>query len=218
MYKHAIFDIDGTLLDSLPSLQEAINTALKNLGYNKVYSFEESKKLIGDGAYVLAQRAIAPFSSQKEDVDELYKEYMHLYVSCQAGSTRPFEHLKDVLEMLKENDVSLYVFSNKPQEYANLILDALYGKSIFTEVIGDRKDGHLKPDPHNLEEMLKKRGIAKSDAIYIGDGETDIKTANNAHIDMCLVTYGYGDYSHIDHNRVQFVASSPIKLLDIILH
>lgn len=218
MYKYAIFDIDGTILDSLQDLCCAVNDALKNLSYHKVYSYEESKKLIGDGAYVLAQRAIAPFSNRKEDVDVFYKEYLRLYASSQEKTTNAFPHLKDVLNLLKENGVSLMVFSNKPEPYANLILHKIFGQNMFDSIIGDRCDGHLKPDPFNLLSVLKTKRIDKKETIYIGDGNTDIETSANAKIDMCLVTYGYGDYSDIDHKKVKYVASSPIELLDIILH
>lgn len=218
MYKYAIFDIDGTLLDSLQDLCHAVNDTLKNLSYQKVYSYEESKQLIGDGAYTLAQRAIAPFSNKKEDVDIFYKEYLRLYVTYQEKTTDAFPHLKEVLNLLKQNGISLMVFSNKPESYANLILHKIFGQDMFKVIIGDRKDGHLKPDPFNLISTLKAMNIRKKDAIYIGDGNTDIMTSINAKIDMCLVTYGYGEYSNIDHTKIKYIASSPIKLLDIILH
>ncbi|MFA5283740.1 MAG: HAD-IA family hydrolase [Bacilli bacterium] len=218
MYKYAIFDIDGTIIDSLQDLCCAVNDALKNLCYDKVYTYEESKRLIGDGAYVLAQRAIAPFSSKKNDIDVFYEEYLRLYASSQEKTTNAFPHLKEVLNLLKDNGVSLMVFSNKPEPYANLILQKIFGPNMFDAIIGDRRDGHLKPDPFNLISVLKAKKIDKEETVYIGDGSTDIETSINAKIDMCLVTYGYGDYSDIDHAKIKYVASSPIKLLDIILH
>lgn len=216
MYKNVIFDVDGTLLDTLEDIRLAINDALKECGYEKVYNLNEAHSLVGSGAYVLVKRAIAYKTNNKEEIDRVYKALMPYYKMYQGQHTKPFDGIIEMLSFLKKQGVNLYVLTNKPNHLTQIIVQQFFSDFIIASqgVI----DGlPIKPSKEFTMMFLNKYNLKKEESLFVGDSEVDIKTGVNANLDMALVTWGYADYDCLDKSNATFVASDTLKLYKFII-
>ncbi|MCR5349350.1 MAG: HAD hydrolase-like protein, partial [Bacilli bacterium] len=147
MAKHFIFDLDGTLLDTIEDICFAINTALGQCGYSHRYDRESTKTLVGDGAEALMHRALREKGNDPEAFAELKPIYMRLYRDHQTEHARPFDGLKETLIEMKRRGATFCCVTNKPDPLAQTILDMHFGKGFFDMIIGARTEFPVKPDP-----------------------------------------------------------------------
>ena len=194
-YNTLIFDTDGTLLDSLRDILSAVNAALKQCGYEKEYSYKEGFALIGSGAHELARRALSFAKASEDEFTKFEKLFFANYAKNQGKTTEPFEGLTDLLIKFKEKGYRLFIASNKPHYLLNEIIDAKFPKDLFEDWIGQIPGNKIKPDPFILNVLIRKYNLDLKRCLYIGDSEIDVKTAINAKMDVCLVTFGYGKYT-----------------------
>jgi phosphoglycolate phosphatase len=216
MYKNVIFDVDGTLLDTLEDIRLAINAALKECGYDKVYDIKEAHTLVGSGAYVLVKRAIAYKTCDKKEIDRVYKALMPYYEFYQGQHTKPFDGILEMLAKLKKSGVHLYVLTNKPDLLTQIIVHKFFANFIIDSqgVI----DGFpIKPSNEFTTMFLNKNHLKNDESLFVGDSEVDITTGTNGNLDMVLVTWGYADYEHMDKTNASFVADSPDILFKFII-
>ena len=182
MYKYVIFDLDGTLIDTLDDLKKGINFALKELGYNISYTKEETKFLIGEGTRNLCARAIKNIPHTEEDEETLFKEFTRLYKLHQLDDTRPFFHVEELLKLLKENNIKTAVLSNKVEQNVVDILTYLKLDSYFEIIRGQRNDIPLKPNPSSLNNLILDLAASKEEVLYVGDSDVDMVVSRNAEI------------------------------------
>lgn len=147
MYKSIIFDLDGTLLNTLIDIRAAINAALKQCGYDYSYSLKESKTLIGNGTDVLVRRALREIGDDEAAFAQLKSAYLPFYESMQNLHTKPYNGLPEVLRFLKDKGVGLMVATNKPDKLAKQLLDAQFGHGFFLDVGGRPRTRRSSPTP-----------------------------------------------------------------------
>lgn len=193
-YKCLIFDLDGTLLDSLQGILNAINKSFKELGFNCSCTTEQGKRFIGAGAIEFASRAMKcqniPSTRQREVLESFFVNYS----ATQKTDTRPFDGISDMLKRLEKKGYLLTIASNKPQIMLEPIVAQCFPDIHFKMALGQRINKPEKPDPFIIFEIMNGLNVEPKDCLYIGDSEYDWKTAHNAGIDCAICRYGYGYY------------------------
>ena len=190
-YKLILFDLDGTLLDTLDDLSEAVNYALGLRGLPG-HTREEYMKMVGHGIRNLVKQAL-PEDKQENDalIDSALADFKAYYTAHINVYTRPYPGMQRVVEMLHKEGVQMAVASNKFQEGAEYLIRKFFPGIPFVAVLGNRPGFPLKPDPEIVGEVLRRAGVRPEDAVLVGDSPTDMNTAANGGIAAIAVTWGY---------------------------
>lgn len=189
-YELIIFDLDGTILDTLEDLADSMNYALTKHGY-PTRTIEEVRSFVGNGLLMLTRRAIAPETDENR-IQRVLAEQKAYYKEHCADKTEPYEGVVDLLEELKTAGCKLAVVSNKA-DYAVQILCEQYFTGIFHMAVGEKENVRKKPAPDAVNAVLENLQIDRRKAVYVGDSEVDIETAANANIPAVLVDWGFRD-------------------------
>lgn len=215
MFSAVIFDLDGTLLDTLTDLRRALNEALKENGLPYVYSKKDCRNFIGNGPNYLLKQAL---HTDKEDEEflKVKARYLELYFAYQEDHTKPYPGLKTVLHFLKERGVQLFVVTNKPQVQAEKILAKCFGDDVFQEIVGYRENKPPKPDPWFVTYLDEKYNLDKNSILFVGDSLPDLLTAKNSKIPLALVTWGYGNYKPSLLEESTYVIKKAKELVGIV--
>lgn len=187
-YKAIIFDLDGTLLDTLEDLAAALNFALSEHGF-PVRTLDEVRTFVGNGMKKLIERG-CPSGTPNDVQKEILATFKNFYAVHSSDKTKPYDNILPMLDELKKSGIKLAVVSNK-DDGATKVLCKNYFPGIFDEVIGVREGLAKKPAPDSVFEVLEKFNCDKSSSIYIGDSEVDIETAKNACVPCISVTWGF---------------------------
>ncbi len=210
--KLLIFDLDGTLLNSLAGISESCNELLKQLNL-PVYQEHKYVDFIGLGLKNLLQKALGenyPIS----DEDKLISEYKEIYSKKWEKFSFLYDGVGALLESLTKKGHLIALLSNKSHEAVIEIKDELFSDYDFKIVRGIKKDSEIKPNPALLLEIIKSLGVAKENCYYVGDSLVDIETAKNASIKSISVLWGYGCREDIEKNSLK--VNHPLEILDII--
>lgn len=216
MKKAIIFDLDGTLLHTLPDIRDAINCALSECGYDYSFDLEGTKTLIGDGADMLVRRALKEKGEDEEAFLQLKKAYMPKYRLYQGNTTAPFEGMSETLLALKKRGMRLFIASNKPHALAKAIIAKCFPEGLFESVAGHEEGDPVKPNPIQVQRIFKNYAILPADCVYVGDSVVDVQTAENAHIPCGICLWGYGKYTEEVLARCAYVFRKPEDLLAIL--
>ena len=216
-YKCAIFDLDGTLIDSLQGILDAVNMSFEQLGYNVKRSYEEAKYFIGAGAEQFAIRAMSGQNIPVEAKEKVMRTFLVNYLKTQEA-TPAFEGINKLLLDLKANGLKVCIATNKPQVALEAIVKKLFPDVEFDAILGQRPNKPVKPDPFIIFEIMNKLKLKDNECVYIGDSEYDYKTAHNANIDFICVTYGYGFYDEPWMNKVKQVSKTVKELKEKLLN
>ena len=187
-YKIAIFDLDGTILNTIEDLADSLNYALAKNGY-KERTVAETQSFVGNGLLMLVKRAIKPETSEEEAQKVLADLKAYYKIHC-ADKTKPYEGIPELLKDLKTADYLLAVVSNKA-DYAVQILCEQFFPGMFDLAVGERENVRRKPAPDSVNAVLAEFELKKADAVYIGDSDVDIETAENVGTDSILVAWGF---------------------------
>jgi len=207
-----IFDLDGTLLDTLEDLKTAVNYALSACNM-PVRTLEEIRQFVGNGVKKLMVRAV-PEGEQNpafERAFELFKEY---YGEHCNDATKAYDGIPELLEVLKNAGYALAIVSNKIDS-AVQDLNSRYFPQVDV-AIGDRENLKRKPEPDSVFLALKELGKTKEEAVYIGDSEVDLQTAQNAGLACISVLWGFRDREFLSENGAKIFAENPIEIPDIL--
>lgn len=215
-YKCLIFDLDGTLLDSLQGILDAVNLSFKQLGFNVHRTFEEGKYFIGSGALEFARRAMKGQNIPVEKEKDVMERFLINYDSIQKVATKPFVGISGMLKRLQEKGFLLTIASNKPQVLLEPIVKQLFPDIEFKMALGQRINKPEKPDPFIIFEIMNALKVEPSDCIYIGDSEYDYQTAHNAGIDSVICKYGFGFYDKDWIKKVTYTVDT-VKELEVLL-
>ena len=210
-YRLVIFDLDGTLLDTLEDLYKSIKAALKKSGLPP-RTREEVKSFIGNGVPKLIARSV-PEGCSDEVREKVYADFTAHYALHCADHTKPYDGITELLSCLRQEGISLAVVSNK-DDYAVKSLCDQYFHGVFDAAVGGRADVRKKPAPDTVNEVLKELDIPASDAVYIGDTGVDIETARNAGMPCISVTWGFRSIDHLKENNAQIMVNSSEELLN----
>lgn len=208
-----IFDLDGTLLDTIGDLCDAVNDALKEIGVPLHHTKEDCCRFIGNGVDAFMHRALKEFDNE-DRFARLKAAYLPKYKDYQGRTTEPFVGMKEVLQRLKDEGVLLFVCTNKPHALANIIVREKIG-DLFTEIYGQIEGEPVKPNPHIINYFVEKYGLERDDCRMIGDSLPDVEIAENAGIRSVLCTWGYGQYTHELCERAWRVVRRPDELLGL---
>lgn len=214
MYKLAVFDMDGTILDTLEDLKDSTNFALEKCGY-PTRSYDEVRRFVGNGIRKLIERAV-PKGLTVEQIDRVHEVFTeHYKVHC-ADKTKAYDGIKPLLEKLRASGVKTAVVSNKA-DYGVQELCKEYFDGLFDYAVGEREGIRRKPAPDAVNEALRVLGIDKSEAVYIGDSDVDFETAKNAELPCISVLWGFRDEEFLrEKGATQFVRD-PAEIYDIIM-
>ena len=189
-----VFDLDGTLVDSAPDLIDTLNLIMSRIGVEPL-PFAEGRALIGGGAKLLIERALARrhTTTRQSEIDELFEAFIAHYAEHIADRSRPFPGLETALDRLAADGFRLAVCTNKLEWLARRLLDALDLTPRFAFICGQDTFATRKPDPQVLRLTVDKAGGGAEDTIMVGDSITDIRTAPAAGVPVIAVDFGYTD-------------------------
>ena len=191
-YKLVIFDLDGTLLDSLDDLSAAVNHAMQLRDFPQ-HTRDEYMKMVGHGALNLMRQALPEGHKDDDMVEAAYNDFRTYYTAHIDVYTQPFPGIQNLLTKLHQEDVMLAVASNKFQEGTEHLIKEFFPEIPFVAILGNRPNFPLKPDPEVVGEVLRRSGAKKEEAVMVGDSDTDMETAINGGIDGIAVGWGYRD-------------------------
>ena len=213
MKKAVIFDLDGTLADTIASITYCGNLALSRFGLPS-FGEEDYKHFVGDGAAMLIRRALLAAGDERlEHFDEVYETYLEIFAKDCMYQVKPYEGICALLEELKRLSVRIAVLSNKPDADSRRVVDELFGKGYFDFVQGQREDIPRKPDPAGVYRIMEAFVLPAGDFLYVGDSGVDMKTGRAAGIFTVGVLWGFRDREELVENGADAVISKPLELL-----
>lgn len=214
MNKAVIFDLDGTLLDSLPDIAYNVNLTLKHFNFPTL-STDEIRNNIGNGAKRLVKDCIKDNISE-EQLNEYLSFYNKNYTKNPCMYSKPFDNVIEMLTLLKNDGYKLAILTNKPQQTTDPIYQKFFSKFKFDFVIGQNENVKCKPDKTTTLNILNSLNVNSKNAFFVGDGETDIQTAINSNITSISVLWGYRNKEQLSNAGAKIFASSPIEVYNII--
>ena len=209
-----IFDMDGTLLDTLKDIADSMNMALKMTGLPE-RDFEYMRFSVGYGVDELARRAM-PEGSSEEDIMRCVAKFRDIYNVHYKDSSKPYEGIPGMLDELTKSNIPFAILSNKPEDFTIKMTGELLPGWKFSEVCGVRKDVPKKPDPAVALEIALKWGIPPVKIAFVGDSAVDMKTANAAGMFAVGVLWGFRPRKEIEEAGSMALISHPKELLDIL--
>lgn len=210
-YSLAIFDMDGTILDTLEDLADSTNYALK-LNNLPVRTIDEIRSFVGNGIGKLIERAV-PAGSSQDVIDKVYNDMTAYYKLHNADKTKAYDGINECITSLRSMGIKTAVVSNKV-DYAVKELCDKYFTDLFDASVGDRPGMERKPAPDSVNEVLSQLGIDRSQAVYIGDSDVDFQTAVNAKIPCISVTWGFRTKEFLEGIGANRFADEPSEILD----
>lgn len=209
----AIFDLDGTLADTLYDLADATNFALEKLGY-PVHPYDSYKKFVGNGVQKLCYRALP--DDKKNDTEKLLEIFSGYYGKHFLDKTKLYDGMRETLSTLAKNNVILAIATNKPQNFARQIVSKLLPESDFVKVLGGCEERPKKPDTAIISEIVSE--LPEDGRIFmIGDSNVDIQTAKNAGIYSIGCVWGFRGREELVNAGADFMAETPSDIAEFIL-
>lgn len=213
MKKLCIFDLDGTLLNTLDSIAYYVNDTMKHFGL-PVIETEKIRTFVGNGAKNLISRSLR-YNGSELDAEKVLSVYIEKYNSDALYLVKPYEGIPELLSKLWENGVTLSVLSNKPHSSTSIMIDEIFGKDLFSVVRGPYNNEKVKPDPAVANEIAK--GFEKENCFFIGDSDVDIETGRNALMHTIGVTWGFRDRDVLQNAGAEKIVSKAADIADIVL-
>ena len=213
MIKGLIFDLDGTLLNTINDIGQSVNEMLEDYGY-KTHSMDEYRLMVGHGFKDLIYKALPSGTSEQKQLEGLEK-FLYYYNLNYLNSSHPYEGIKELLENLQTNGFLLGVNSNKREDYTISLLDVYLKEISFKKVVG-QKDQPKKPDPLGARQIMEAMGLKEDEVVYVGDSKTDILTAKNANMTSIGVLWGFRGEKELVTSGADYLAAKPSDILDII--
>ena len=212
-YKAIIFDLDGTLLDTLTDLAEGTNYALRVNGFPE-RTIDEIRRFVGNGARKLVERAV-PDGQVEAALEQVRQDFNVYYKVHCKDHTGPYPGIMEMLQSLVKAGNMLGVVSNKP-DFAVQELIPDYFPGIFASVSGERQGVAKKPAPDLIWEAMKNLGAGSSDAIYVGDSEVDLEAAANAGIPCISVAWGFKGRKFLEEQQAEMIIETPAEIFHIL--
>lgn len=215
MIKVVIFDLDGTVLDTLPDLNACMNEALEKFGCPRI-SMEETRRYVGHGGLRFAELSLP--EDRRAQAEHFYKDvYCPVHFACKNALTKVFEGEADCLAALRAAGIKLAIVTNKSQPAATALAQTLLAPYGFSVVFGNRDGIPVKPDPASTFEVLKLLGVSPAEAVFVGDGDTDVQTAANAGMRCVSVLWGYRSREQLVRAGASLFAESFSQLREMLL-
>jgi phosphoglycolate phosphatase len=211
MIKGFVFDLDGTLLDTLDDLKDAVNKFLAKHNFPQ-QSRDEIKGMIGNGAAKLIERALPKQNFSKEEMEIFYKEYAEIYETTQ-NYTKIYDGIDEVLDYLSEKGIKIAVVTNKPDKAAQFCKEHYLGKWHIDPFFGQKDNIPIKPDPFMLNKVIETWELEKSQIVFVGDSPEDMETAKNAQVLAIGAGWGFRSIEILDAAGAMFSPENANKFL-----
>lgn len=215
--KAVIFDLDGTLVDTLDSLEISVNRTMDRLGYRHV-TREQCREFIGNGARVLVEKSLKSVTNGVDDelikkATEIYQEEFSTYCTYQV---KPYIGIVEMLMQLKTIGYTLAVLTNKPHAQAIVAVEELLGEEIF-DVIQGQKDGlPRKPEAESLWGVIRELGLSKDECVFVGDSEVDIQTGKNAQVYTIGVAWGFRNEDILMSEKADIIVHTALEIIKVV--
>ena len=206
--KCAVFDLDGTLVNTIDDLAGACETLLKKYNFGKSWSIEDYTKFVGNGAKKLVKRAFDN-TLDEETLNARYEEFKPLYDSMKLNNAHAYDGICEQLNILKQKGIKLCVVTNKPNVAARGMVEHIFGKDLFDYIIGCVDGVPVKPDPTTTLRAIKSVGCKPSETIFFGDSEVDMRTAKNADIEAVGCSWGYRSFETLFAEHPSIIIDDP---------
>lgn len=212
MKKTLIFDLDGTLLDSLKDIALGMNRVLSEFGFDE-FRIERYRYFVGGGVDVLSKNVLSALDVEF-DFKILSKRFKEVYESALHANTKPYDGIEELLANLKGENLA--ILSNKPHEITKLYAQKFFSNYGFGQVYGQRENIPKKPNPNTAKEIALKFNAKCEDVYFIGDTKVDMQTAKNANMKSIGVLWGFRDEKELRENGADFIVSHPKEIADIL--
>lgn len=208
MKKLVIFDLDGTLLDTVEDLAAACNHILGNEGY-PLYPVDQYRIFVGNGISKLIERAVPPEARTAEHIEELRLRFIDYYTKHIDERTHPYSGISEMLNELNSMGIKLAVASNKFHDGTVSLVSRFFPKIPFAAIFGQRAGIPTKPDPAVVDEIIAIAGVCSDEVLYVGDSDVDMLTAQNAGVESVGVVWGFRGEKELAASGADYIVDSP---------
>lgn len=215
MYKAVIFDLDGTLLDTITDISDSVNAVLKSMNYH-TFSIDEYKYFVGKGVDELISKVISKGELDPELFFEIKSGYLEEYAVRKANKTKPYPGIVKLLKKLKEHNVLICVLSNKPHYQTTEVVQRYFGDIDFDFVMGKKPEYPIKPNPASVNHLIQALQVPKEEILYVGDTSTDMETASNAGLTSVGVLWGFREQNELEQSGAKYIVKNTAELFTII--
>lgn len=214
MIKGLIFDLDGTLIDSIKDITTAVNITLDKLGY-ETKSEDFIRTHTGNGFRRLIKETL-PNNIDDDIVDKITKEYAIEYGKHYMDETYSYDGISELLDILQKNNIKVAVNSNKKNEYTVNLMKKLFPNISFVATIGERENIKNKPDPTSALEIIKLMNLKINEVCYVGDSEVDMNTGINAGLKTIACLWGFRSKEELEKLNPTIMVNKPIEIYNYI--
>jgi len=214
-YKAVLFDLDGTLLDSIEDMGDSLNRVLDKNGF-PTHNRDTYCRFVGDGATNLIRRALPEGKRTEAIINSCLKSFLVDYDKNWNVKTRLYDEIPELLDTLTSRGLKITVLSNKPHRYTLKCIDGFLSDWNFDVVFGQRDDVPRKPDPTGALEIAEQLNILPSDFLYLGDTETDLKTSFAAGMFPVGVLWGFRSAEELLENGAKVLINNPLEVLELL--
>ncbi|MGJ8745923.1 HAD family hydrolase [Polaribacter sp.] len=212
-YKAVIFDLDGTLVNSIKDISDAMNVVLEKRNY-PTYNYETYKTFVGSGVKSLVVKALPDTNPKEEEIEACLKDMMQVYSEVCTNKTKPYEGIVELLEILKAKNVKVSVLSNK-EDLLTKKITAFLLPAFLNPVLGLKEETHKKPNPKVALEICKEIQVNSEETIFVGDTDVDILVAKNANMLPVGVSWGFRNKKELINAGAKHVLEHPLDLIKI---
>ena len=216
MKKLVIFDLDGTLLNTIADLAAATNQALQYYGY-PTHEMEAYRFFVGNGINKLFERALPERERTEENVLKIRSQFIPYYDEHNADLSRPYPGISELLKTLQQQGIMIAVASNKYQAATRKLIAHYFPEINFVEVLGQREGIPAKPDPSIINEIMTKAGVKQEDILYVGDSNVDMQTAHHAGVTAIGVAWGFRQRTELEALHPSHIIEKAEELLPLLL-
>lgn len=218
-YQAILFDLDGTLLDTLSDIAGAVNRALEKNGFPG-RTINDCRAFIGDGARTLISRALPKDAATDDNIDDTIdrclSDFRQDYARNWHLTTCPYPQIQELLDTLSGRGMRFSILSNKPHEFTVKCVERFLNDWPFEVVFGQRENVPLKPDPSVALEIARRMNVSPAACLFVGDSPVDLKTGANAGMDAVGVSWGFTDRERLLENHGGIIVSRPLEILDLV--
>lgn len=213
MKKAVIFDLDGTLSDSIHSIKYCADRAVAPFGMGP-FTEQQYKYFVGDGAANLVRRALAAGGDEEGiHFEEAFAGYKEIFRENCMYQVTPYDGIRELLAALKERGVRIAVLSNKPHAETVNVIETLFGKGCFDVIQGQKENVAIKPSPEGVFQILEQLGLEAEEILYLGDTSTDMKTGKSAGAFTLGALWGFREREELEENHADAIIAHPLEVL-----
>lgn len=216
MKKAVIFDLDGTLSDSIASIKYCGDKALEAFGFGP-FTEQQYKYFVGDGAANLIRRALAAGGdAELVHFQEAYALYREIFRENCMYQVKPYEGIPELIAGLKERGVKIAVLSNKPHVETVNVIETLFGEGCFDSIQGQKENVAIKPSPEGVFQIMKMLELTAQEILYLGDTATDMKTGKSAGVYTVGALWGFRDRAELEEGGADVIIEHPLQVLKLL--